>query len=102
MIAILIAACFAILFLFLSWACFRNHRNPGLSRALSLAFAALATISMVVGLACYPAARVWQANRYAEAAEAAARGDAEQAKALIVVLGGADAYLEYLKARRAE
>lgn len=99
MIAVLISVVLAGLLMFLAWAATFKSKNPLLGKSLGLGLVTMAALTLIAGLALYPASSRWKARSDAEAMEALAKGQANSIQYLSVALGGTQAYIDYLKAR---
>ena len=93
--ALLIIALCGVLF-FLA----KFHPIPAVAKMLRAGLLTTCIVSLVIGLALYPKAVVWQAELSADAEAKALEAEAARAREMIVQLGSAAAYIEYLKATR--
>lgn len=80
----------------------RLHPVVALRRGLQVTASILAVASLVTGIAAYPSVDVWQQYKAGQAS--ASRYDLERIRAInmIEIMGSPQAYIEYLKATKAD
>lgn len=79
-----------------------KHPLVSVGRAVSAGCSLTACIALITGLALYPMTQVWQAERAADVQLERLNAEAARTKIMIEQLGSASAYIEYLKAIKAE
>ncbi len=80
----------------------RLHPVLALRRGIQASAAITAVIALVAGLVLMPASQSWQASLRVSALEAQTDAELSRATRMIKVLGSPAAYIEYLKATKAD
>lgn len=101
MIALAIAIILALSSVGLAYVA-RKHPLEALRRGIQVAACLMAVTSLVAGLLLFPSSRAWQSSRSVAVQEAQADAEVDRATRMIEVLGSPAAYIEYLKATKAD
>lgn len=101
MIALLIGLTIALAAAFAA-ALARNHPLPLTGRLIQSGALLVGMLAVCTGLSLFPASQAWQDDYSANTAALKARYELQHTEQMIQALGSSRAYIEYLKATRAE
>lgn len=101
MIALAVSIVLALALLGLAYIA-RLHPLESLRRGIQACACFLSVATLVIGLLLFPTSQAWQSSRSVAAQEAQANAELSRANRMIEALGSPAAYIEYLKATKAD